>query len=115
MTNAQIIFSESLELMNQGVIGTTGRTIIVEDENGVKSELQEPEAIHTYAGWQELGFQVCRGQKAVCSFPIWKHTVKKAKEENEEDEEKMFMVKAFFFTINQVEPIQIKGGKEDEA
>ena len=36
---------------------------------------------------------------------IWKHTTKKAKDETEEDETKMFMKKASFFTIKQVEKI----------
>lgn len=106
MTNEQIIFNESVELMNQGVIGSTGRILIVEDENGEKSEIKEPEALHTYQAWKGLGFQVKRGQKAKASFMIWKHVVKKAKEQQEEDEEKMFMTKAFFFTSDQVEPIE---------
>lgn len=105
MTNEQIIFDARLDLMEKGVIGGTGRFIECENENGEKIRLEEPEEIHTYAAWKEYGFQVRRGQKAIASFPIWKFTIKKAKEENEEDTEKMFMTKAFFFTAAQVEPI----------
>lgn len=108
MTNEQIIFNNSIELMDAGIIRSTGRTIIVEDENGQKTEMQEPEPIHTYQAWKQLGYQVQRGQKAKASFLIWKHTVKKAKQEQDEDEEKMFMTKAFFFTFDQVEPIEEK-------
>lgn len=106
MTNEQIIFQNSLQLMDDGIIGTTGRTITVENEQGEKFEMQEPEPIHTYQAWKCLGYQVKRGQKAKASFLIWKHTVKKAKEQQDEDEEKMFMTKAFFFTFDQVEPIE---------
>lgn len=108
MTNEQIIFNNSIELMDAGIIKGTGRFIIVEDENGQKKEMPEPEPIHTYQAWKQLGYQVQRGQKAKASFLIWKHTVKKAKQEQDEDEEKMFMTKAFFFTFDQVEPIQEK-------
>jgi len=108
MTNEQIIFQNSLQLMDDGIIGTTGRFITVENEQGEKIEMQEPEPIHTYQAWKCLGYQVKRGQKAKASFLIWKHTVKKAKQEQDEDEEKMFMTKAFFFTYDQVEPIQEK-------
>lgn len=33
MTNAQIIFNESVELKKAGIIGTTGREFSFEDEN----------------------------------------------------------------------------------
>ena len=33
MNNAQIIFNESITLMNDGLIGTTGRQITIEYEN----------------------------------------------------------------------------------
>ena len=106
MTNAMLIFNNSVELMEQGIIGTTGRTVVVEDQNGNKKELKEPEAIHTYAKWKELGYQVQKGQKAVASFCIWKHTVKEANDETKEDESKMFMKKASFFKISQVEKMK---------
>ena len=107
MTNAMIIFNNSVEFMEQGIIGTTGRTVVVEDQNGNKKELKEPEAIHTYAKWKELGYQVQKGQKAIASFCIWKHTVKEASDETKEDESKMFMKKASFFKFSQVEKNEI--------
>ena len=106
MTNAMIIFNNSVELMEQGIIGTTGRTVVVEDQNGNKKEIKEPEAIHTYAKWKELGCQVQQGQKAVASFCIWKHTVKETNDETKEDESKMFMKKASFFKFSQVEKMK---------
>ena len=41
----------------------------------------------------------------IAQFTIWKHVTKKAKAESEEDEEKMFMKRASFFSYEQVEPI----------
>ena len=63
MTNAQIIFNESIELMENGIIGNTGRKIIVENEDGEKKEMLAPESIHTYAGWKAIGRQVKKGEK----------------------------------------------------
>lgn len=105
MTNAQIIFNERLVLMESGVIGNTGRKMVLENKDGEKEEIFEPEEIHTYQGWKALNRQVQRGEKAVASFQIWKHTVKKAKDKDEEEQEKMFMTKAFFFRECQTEPI----------
>lgn len=113
MTNAQIIFNESMELMKAGIIGTTGRVFVFEDENGNKKEIQEPEPLHTFAKWKELGYSVKKGEHAKASFYIWKAGKGKAKEEdanadgeNSPEKMKMFMKKAFFFTFDQVEKIK---------
>lgn len=91
-TNAQIIFQNSIILMQSGVIKTI---------NGM------PEPIHTYQHWQDLGFQVRKGEKAIASFPIWKHV--NSKTELSENEtiirEKMIMKKSFFFSLSQVDKI----------
>lgn len=108
MTNEAIIFGARLKLMKDGKIGSTGRTIVVEDDEGNKTQMPEPEEIHTYAAWQRLGFQVKRGQKAIDKFQIWKHTVKKAEKEDEEDVENMFMVTSSFFSQSQVEVANAK-------
>ena len=105
MTNAQIIYNESMNLMEQGIIGTTGRTFEAIDGEGNKIMVQEPEEIHTYATWKSMGFQVQKGQKAVASFAIWKHTIRKAKTEDEEDKESMFLKVSSFFKRSQVAPI----------
>lgn len=105
MTNAQIIFNESLKLAEAGIIGTTGRVLELVDGAGNKTAVQEPETIHTYAAWKSLGFQVKKGSKAVASFTIWKHTTKKSRNDDgeEQEQENMFMTKASFFTIGQCE------------
>ena len=110
MTNEQIIFNNSVLLMEEGIIGTTGRTFEVENEDGTKKTIQEPEPIHTFATWHNLGYQVQKGQKAVAKFPIWKHkNAGRRKNKNtgvEEDiEERLFLTDAFFFSRSQVQPM----------
>lgn len=113
MTNAQIIFNQSIALMEAGTIKGTGRTFTYEDENGEKHTLEEPEAIHTFARWKEYGRQVKKGEHAKAAFMIWKQgkASKKAQEEAEKNgtdtpQARLFMKKAFFFTIDQTEEIK---------
>lgn len=110
MTNAQIIMNESINLLEAGIIKGTGRMLeaVIVDKNGneTKKLVEEPEAIHTYATWKQLGYQVKKGQKAKASFLIWKYVEGKKQEESEEEpDSKMFMKKAHFFTMDQVEKI----------
>jgi len=62
------------------------------------------EEVHTYKRWNDMGFQVKRGSKALFSCMIWKyvHTVDV---DSEDETAKMFMHKASFFGRSQVEPI----------
>ena len=116
MTNAQIIFNERINLLNAGKIAATGRILEVVDNSGKKSQIPEPEEIHTYSAWRQLGFQVKRGQKAVSKFPIWKHVVK-AKPEGEKgttegepsepEAARMFLKVSAFFSRSQVEGIKL--------
>lgn len=119
MTNAQIIFNKSIELMENGLLNGTGKfiTVIQLNENGEeeKKVIEEPEAIHTYAAWKQLGYQVKRGNKAVAQINIWKHVSKKEEMEvtytdgttgtEEIDNSKMFMKLSSFFSASQVEKI----------
>ena len=111
MTNEQIIFHNSIVLMDEGIIGTTGRTLEFENDDGTKKTVQEPEPIHTFAAWKSLGYQVQKGQKAIAKFPIWKHKNagrrKNRKTGKEEDtEEMLFLTDAFFFSQSQVQPLE---------
>lgn len=110
MTNADIIFTQSQELMKQGILEPTGRTFKAIMVNGEGEEeeviVEEAEPIHTYQKWKELGYQVQKGEKAIAQFTIWKHVTKKAKNDDEEDEKKMFMKKASWFKFSQVAPIE---------
>lgn len=110
MTNADIIFTNSQELMKAGILAPTGKTFTatIVNADGEEEEVvvEEAEPIHTYNGWKERGYQVQKGEKAVAQFMIWKHITKKAKTEGEEDETKMFMKKASWFKFSQVAPIE---------
>jgi hypothetical protein len=108
MTNEQIIFSNRLQLMNSGVIGTTGRNIVIEDSEGRKTITKEPEEIHTYMEWKRRGYTVRHGEKCISRFTIWKNVP--VKKEGEEPKEKMIMKEAFFFKASQVEK-----GEEQKA
>lgn len=120
MTNSQIIFNESIELMKKGIIGTTGRKIAVEyekvNEDGenevVKEIIDEPEEIHTFADWKARGYFVQKGQKAKAKFMIWNYTNKaskrviearKAAGKNDEEapDPHYYMKEAYFFTKDQ--------------
>lgn len=110
MTNAMIILMNSVELMETGVLRATDQKITVEDPEGEKKDLYMPEEIHTYNGWKAIGRQVRRGQKSVASFPIWRMCKGKKQEteeagENEQDHSRMRMVKAFWFTADQTDPV----------
>ena len=69
--------------------------------------ISESEEIHTFAKWKSLGYAVKRGEKAVCKLSIWKHTTKQITLENGDTEEdsRMFMKQAAFFSTSQVEKI----------
>ncbi len=127
MTNGQIIFSESMRLMNDGIIGTTGRklTLITIDEDGTEKKeiIDEPEEIHTFAEWKALGFMVQKGQKAIAKFTIWNYTSKPSKKAIKEAEEKgeevnftahYYMKDASFFAASQVAPLKDKEQKQTE-
>lgn len=96
--------------MEAGTIGTTGNYLEIEGEDGEKKRIPEPEEIHTFLLWKDLGFSIKRGQKSTIKIRIWKHAVKKAKEGEETDTERMFMKTASFFTWAQVEPSREEKG-----
>ena len=103
MTNEQIILQESLTLLKQGVLKPTGRVFVQEMPDGSTLELPEPEPIHTYNGWKELGYQVKKGEHAKAQFPNWKYKGQKDEETGEETGDKCYQRKAFWFTFDQVE------------
>jgi len=111
MTNAMIIFLESVKLMEAGVIQGSGIKGLTPDGR----EIELPEQIHTYQAWKQLGYQVKKGSKAVAQFPVWKYIIDKMKEAEvgddvdvEQNENKGYchMKLASFFTKSQVEKIQ---------
>lgn len=116
MTNAQIIFNASVELMEQGIIHGTGRFFEFETEDGEAVKLEEPEELHTFDTWKQLGRIVKKGEKCRARIQIWKKgksytTTNKETGEQEEKEGRMFMKTAYFFTLDQTEEYKPKQGK----
>lgn len=106
MTNEQIIWSRRVQLAENGTIGYTGRMLTYIDASGAETKVAEPEPLHTFQAWKEMGYAVKKGEHAVAAFPIWKHTVKE--KEGADPEAKMFMKTSHFFTMKQVEKIERK-------
>ena len=106
MTNAQIIFNASVQLMKDGVIKGTGRVFQFEDDAGNIIELEEPEALHTFQSWKEQGRSVKNGEKCKARIQIWKQGKPYATKDGEEKEGRMFMKTAYFFTFDQTEPLK---------
>ena len=90
MTNAEIIFRESMDLVKEGKLDLI-------------NELPEP--IHTFAVWKSLGYSVKKGEKAIAKITIWKYTSRKTEDENGEEIEtgKCFPKLSAFFKSSQVE------------
>ena len=91
-TNKQLIEQEKIILITKGLLSP-------EDD------------IHTYTKWKNLGFQVCKGQKAVAKFPVWKYVSASKDKQGNEKKAKMFLKKSAFFSSKQVKPIE-KAEKE---
>ena len=109
MTNRMIILNESVKLMEAGIINGTGHFVDVEDGKGGTKRLELPEAIHTYQAWKNAGRQVKKGEKCKARFYIWKQGKSRTVTNEETGEEvqqdgRMFMKEAFFFTLDQTEP-----------
>ena len=110
MTNEQIIFSAQQELLNQGKLKPTGRTLTTQLPDGSEIEVPEAEAIHTFNAWKSLGYRVRRGEHAVAQLMIWKHTTYTEQLTDtsgttiEQQASRMFMKRAHFFSASQVEP-----------
>ena len=107
MTNEQIIFAARCDLMEQGVIGSTGRTLTFEMEDGTTKTMPEPDEIHTYTFWRDnYGMVPRKGTHAIATLQIWKCSKKKKKDDEDEEKERMFLTKGFFFSPDQLEPVE---------
>ena len=128
MTNKMIVWMERVRLMDEGIIGGTGRTVEIETEDGVKT-FEEPEEIFTVKEWNRRGFLIKTGETHIAEFYIWKRDNGKSGKvnpENPEDSEESevrsksngrkrqrrnngyFWGKACFFKASQVTPIPAK-------
>ena len=102
MTNAEIVFWESLRLIKAGKLKGTGRILKFEDHTGNVIEYEEPEPIHTFAYWKAQGRRVKKGEKAIAKFAVWKHT-SKVNAETGEESSKMFLKNSAWFSLSQTE------------
>lgn len=68
-----------------------------------KKQLGIEEACHTYAHWKSIGYQVRKGSKAMFKATIWKFVSKK--NDDGDDDGRMFMKTASFFGASQVDPV----------
>ena len=102
ITNEEIIFNARLRLMKDGKIGTTGRVLRFQAEEG-EVEIPEPEEIHTFAGWKDAGYKVKRGEHAVAQFGIWKYSAKKDEDGKPDGRGYCFLKQSHFFSAAQVE------------
>ena len=123
MTNRMIVFMKRCELMDAGIIGTTGRSVTIETEEGTKV-LEEPEEIYTVLEWNKKGFQVMKGETHIAECVIWKKDKGGRNTENPEESEEeaentrqrnsrngrrrknngFYLGKAYFFKASQVKP-----------
>lgn len=122
MTNNQIIFEESIRLMNEGKLRGTGEFVTVTNTDGETRRYEIPETIHTFNGWKAAGFKVRKGEHSNIRITIWKHTTRQLRTDTENAElnamnaqvnaqggqSRMFMKVAAFFTSSQVEPIKAR-------
>ena len=122
MTNYAIIEAEKQRLAAEGVLHYTGRIFKAETATGELVEVAEVEDIHTFAAWKKLGFSVKRGEHARAVFPVWKYTEGRrgqsdadgdgdgnADGENTTAGGRCYMRRAFWFTRDQVEPMNLQG------
>ena len=122
MTNRMIVFMKRCELMDAGIIGTTGRSVTIETEEGTKV-FEEPEEIFTVLEWNKKGFQVMKGETHIAECVIWKKDKGGRNAENLEESEEaentrqrnsrngrrrknngFYLGKAYFFKASQVKP-----------
>jgi len=61
--------------------------------------------INTFAGWNRNGYTINKGSKALFTTQIWKPCKNKNKE-TEQEQKRMYLVKASYFSINQVTKIE---------
>jgi hypothetical protein len=112
MTNREIIFRQSILLMERGILSGSGTFGTYTDENGNEKQIEFPETIHTFSAWKQAGFIVKKGEHACAAFPVWKYAERQTEASEDETEAenaqpagRMFMKKAFFFKRSQVEKI----------
>ncbi len=109
MTNEQIIENAKQELLQQGLLKPTGKTLTARLEDGSEIQMPEAEEIHTFEAWKSRGYHVRKGEKAVTRLSIWKYVARKETipmqdgTVREIDDSRMYRKEACFFSQSQVE------------
>ena len=68
--------------------------------------------IDTYAGWNRQGYTINKGSKAVFQTQIWKPCkTNKVNKDEVQQQNKMYIVKASYFSVDQVTKIDNKSIK----
>lgn len=109
MKNETVVMQTRVNLMNMGVIGTTGRKMPWTDANGNQIEINEPAEIHTVAGWNKVGYKVNKGEKCKVFIPIWNYITL------DDGSRTMVQRNAPFFTPEQVTLREVEKEIEDLA
>lgn len=73
------------------------------------NELEPSIELHTFAEWKRLGYKVKKGEKSKHKISIWKRTTKKVENEKGEEVETQnyFLKLSAFFTLDQVEKLEV--------
>ena len=71
----------------------------------VNNGIHQDAELHTYGTWQNLGYQVKRGEKALISTKLWKMVDVKDKKTGKK-QEKMILCNASLFSYEQVKRIE---------
>ena len=93
MTNDEIVLRKTAQYLGISV-----------DEAANMAMLGTLPVFHTYAYWQELGYQVQKGEKAKFSAKIWKQGHRK--DDEGQAHEIMFLKQSAFFAFDQVKKIE---------
>lgn len=97
ITNEMLVFNEEQRLAKEGLIKYTAM-VTATDPLGGEISYMDTERIHTYQAWQDLGYQVRKGEKAITKLTIWKHV-----DGGETEGGRMFRKTSAFFSASQVD------------
>lgn len=100
MKNEVIIFEKRLELMEEGIIRSTGELIEYQLPSGEWIKVPEPIQIHTLKQWANLQYSVNDGEKPIATFKIWKPYMNKKGHG-------IVFKNADFYSLDQVHPWEV--------
>ena len=100
MKNETIILEKRLELMEEGIIRSTGELIDYQLPSGEWIKVPEPIQIHTLKQWDNLHYSLNNGEKPIATLRIWKpYTNKKG--------HGLVFKNSDFYSLDQVHPWEV--------